>query len=146
MSNSPSETFKAVLATAARSAELDALAAYLATLTLAPSPYPLEADTLVRGERAFARWGCAVCHTGPGYSDLKLHDTPIGDLTLERNPRGQFFDTPSLLGVWATAPYFHDGSAPTLRDTLFSTGFHSMGLAMDAREVEDIVAFMESLP
>lgn len=131
---------------AARSADLEALTAYLATLTVSDSPYTIEADARARGERAFARWGCAVCHTAPLYSDLQMHDTPIGDPALERNPRGQFFDTPSLLGVWATAPYFHDGSAPTLRDTLFSTGFHSMGLAMDAREVEDIVAFMESLP
>ncbi len=125
---------------AARSADLDALAAYLATLTVLPSPYTIDADTLARGERAFARWGCAICHTAPLYSDLQTHDIPIGDPTLERNPRGQFFDTPSLLGVWASAPYFHDGSALTLRDTLFSAGFHSMGLAMDAREVEDIVA------
>lgn len=131
---------------AARSADLDALTAYLATLTVSDSPYTIDDDTLARGERAFARWGCAVCHTAPVYSDLQTHDTPIGDPSQERNPRGQFFDTPSLLGVWATAPYFHDGSAQTLRDTLFSVGFHSMGLAMDAREVEDIVAFMESLP
>ena len=27
-------------------------------------------------------------------------------------------DTPSLLGVWETAPYLHDGSAATLRDVL----------------------------
>jgi YVTN family beta-propeller protein len=131
---------------AARSADLDALAAYLATLNVPPSPHTIDAEARARGERAFARWGCAVCHTAPLYSDLELHDTPIGDPALERNPRGQFFDTPALLGVWATAPYFHDGSALTLRDTLFSAGFHSMGLAMDAREVEDIVAFMESLP
>lgn len=131
---------------AARSAELDALSAYLATLAVSASPYTVPEATRARGERAFARWGCAVCHTAPLYSDLQTHATPIGDPQLERNPRGQFFDTPSLLGVWATAPYFHDGSAHTLRDTLFSTGFHSMGLAMDAREVDDIVAFMTSLP
>lgn len=131
---------------AARSPDLDALAAYLATLTVSPSPNPIDTATRARGERAFARWGCAVCHTAPVYSDQELHDTPIGEAALERNPRGQFFDTPSLLGVWATAPYFHDGSAATLRDTLFSAGFHSVGLAMDAREVDDILAFMESLP
>jgi cytochrome c peroxidase len=48
--------------------------------------------------------------------------------------------------VWATAPYFHDGSAPTLRDTLFGRGFHSMGFAMDAAEIEDLLAFMRALP
>lgn len=31
-------------------------------------------------------------------------------------------DTPTLLGVWATAPYFHDGSAPTLDDVFVVAG------------------------
>jgi len=135
---------------AARSLELDALAAYLASLAVPTSPYPASAETLERGERAFQRWGCAACHRPPLYADLKLHPTDVGDPTLERNSHGRGpplrFDTPSLLGAWATAPYFHDGSAATLRDTLFQTGFHGMGLAMDKQEVEDIVAFMQSLP
>jgi cytochrome c peroxidase len=28
------------------------------------------------------------------------------------------FDTPTLRGIFATAPYFHDGSAATLRDVV----------------------------
>lgn len=139
------EVTKTDPANAGRSVELDALAAYLNTLAVPAPPVTLAADALDRAERAFRRWGCSACHTAPLYTDLKLHDTPIGDPTVERNPRGQFFDTPSLLGVWATAPYFHDGSAATLRDTLFSKGFHSMGYAMNPDEVEDIVAFMQSL-
>lgn len=139
---------------AGRSAALDALAAYMATLTAPASPYaPAAADaaaaeTMARGERAFQRWGCAVCHAAPLYTDQQLHVSGIGDPALERNqseplPR---FDTPSLRGAWATAPYFHDGSALTLRDTLFSTGFHNMGPAMNAQEVEDLVAYMRALP
>nr|WP_307257625.1 beta-propeller fold lactonase family protein [Oikeobacillus pervagus] len=35
------------------------------------------------------------------------------------NPRdGKSFDTPTLRGVWATAPYFHDGSAKTIEETI----------------------------
>ena len=56
------------------------------------------------------------------------------------------FDTPSLLGVWATAPYFHDGSAATLREVLFSQDFHNVGPAIDAAEQADLLAFMRSLP
>jgi len=33
-------------------------------------------------------------------------------------------DTPTLLGLWDTAPYFHDGSAPTLADVFSVTGGH----------------------
>ncbi len=135
---------------AARSPELDALAAYLASLRAPASPYQPALETLERGERAFQRWGCAACHRPPLYSDLKLHPTDVGNLALERNSHGRGtpprFDTPSLLGAWATVPYFHDGSAATLRDTFFQTGFHGMGFAMDRQEVEDMVAFMQSLP
>lgn len=123
-----------------RAAELDALAAYLATLAAPASPYALSSETLMRGERAFRRWGCAACHSGPLFTDQSPHPAEQGD------SEGERFDTPSLRGVWASAPYFHDGSAATLRDTLFGRGFHSMGLAMDAPEIEDLLAFMRALP
>ncbi|MCC7360441.1 MAG: c-type cytochrome [Anaerolineales bacterium] len=135
-------------ANAGRSAALDALAAYLATLTPPPSPYAPDAETLARGERAFARWGCATCHSGAAFSDQQTHTSSIGDAALERNQTGPLprFDTPALAGAWATAPYFHDGSAATLRDTFFSVGFHNMGPAMNPGEVIDLVAYMQSLP
>jgi YVTN family beta-propeller protein len=131
---------------AGRSPELDALAAYLVSLQAPPSPGRAAPETIARGEYAFQRWGCAACHPAPLYTDRRRHDSDSGDPARERNPRGLSMDTPSLLGVWATAPYFHDGSAPTLRDALFARGFHSMGFAMDRQEVEDLVAFMQSLP
>jgi YVTN family beta-propeller protein len=137
---------------AGRSAALDALAAYLATLQAPPSPFAPqdedEAAAVERGERAFRRWGCAVCHPGPLYTDLARHISHVGDPALERNQAGPLprFDTPSLVGVWATAPYFHNGSSASLRDTLFAPGFHSMGYAMDAREIDDVLVFMRALP
>jgi YVTN family beta-propeller protein len=135
-----------------RSAEMDALAAYLASLPVPPSPYAPETEAeraaFIRGEHAFRRWGCAVCHLGAHYTDLAQHNTGIGDYALERRSTGPLpaFDTPTILGAWATAPYFHDGSAPNLIDTFFSAGFHNMGPAMDPREVEDLVYFMRALP
>lgn len=129
---------------AGRSPELDALAAYLSTLAAPASPYAPSTETLARGERAFRRWGCAACHTGELFTDQKPHPAEQGDAA--NGPAGARFDTPSLRGVWATAPFFHDGSAATLRDTLFGRGFHSMGFAMDAPEIEDLLAFMRALP
>jgi cytochrome c peroxidase len=131
---------------AGRSPEIDALAAYLVSLAMRPSPYSEASDAINRGEYAFRRWGCAACHPAPAYTDLRLHASDVGDLALERSPRGLNMDTPSLVGAWATAPYFHDGSALTLHDTLFAKGFHSMGYAMDRREADDLVAFMQALP
>jgi YVTN family beta-propeller protein len=134
-------------ANAGRSEELDALAAYIASLpSEAASPFAIAADVRERGERAFRRWGCAACHTAPLFTDRERHKSEVGTLSLERNPRGLVMDTPSLRGLWATAPYFHDGSAATLRDTFFQTGFHGMGYAMGPQEVEDLTAFMQALP
>ena len=137
---------------AGRSAELDALAAYLTTLTVAPSPFAptdaAQAAAIQRGQYSFQRWGCGVCHVGPSFTDRQTHVSGIGDPALERNQTGPLarFDTPSLLGVWATAPYFHDGSAASLRDVLFSQNFHNMGPAMNAGEADDLVAYLKSLP
>jgi cytochrome c peroxidase len=137
---------------AGRSATLDALAAYLSTLAPTPSPFSAAdgeaAAAIQRGQYSFQRWGCAVCHGAPLYTDRQLHLSSIGDPALERHPTSPLprFDTPSLLGVWATAPYFHDGSAATLRDVLFSKDFHNVGPAIDAGEQADLVGYMRSLP
>lgn len=134
---------------AGRSAELDALAAYISAIPVPPASQEADAQTSVRGVKTFERWGCAACHTGPQLTDQQLHDLTqdeIGDPTRQRNPRGLNFDTPALVGAWLTPPYFHDGSSATLRDTLFRSGFHGMGWAMDKREVEDIVSYLQSLP
>ena len=75
---------------------------------------------------------------------------------------GEFrrFSAPSLLGVAGTAPYFHDGSAATLREVVehyanedifgFSesaTQLEGAGffLRLDEQEIDDIVAFLEAI-
>ncbi|MBZ0268968.1 DUF11 domain-containing protein, partial [bacterium] len=67
--------------------------------------------------------GCASCHSGPLFTDSSLsnlpflkHDVGTAD-SLDTEAIGGF-DTPSLLGVWDTAPYLHDGRAATLEDVL----------------------------
>jgi len=136
-------------ANAGRSAELDALAAYLSSIPMPPAAVMVDEATVARGLKAFERWGCAACHLGPQLTDQQLHNLEqdnIGLAALQRNPRGLNFDTPALVGAWLTPPYFHDGSSATLRDTLFRSGFHGMGWAMDKQELEDIVRYLQSLP
>ena len=50
--------------------------------------------------------------------------------------------TPTLRGLFASAPYFHDGSAATLRDVVDRLPFTS-NLA-DA-DKNDLVAFLQTL-
>ena len=126
------------------SPELDALAAYVESLGTTPvSPHP--ESTL--GAASFLAAGCADCHPAPLYTDSSLdspvrHDVgTIGDGSGQRlgDPLDGF-DTPTLLGSWATAPYLHDGSAPTLEAAIEA---HAPGLP--SSEVDLIADFVRSL-
>jgi cytochrome c peroxidase len=58
------------------------------------------------------------------------------------------FDTPSLRGVWRTAPYLHDGSAATLLDVLTTRNpddQHGVTGALSPGELADLVAYMTQL-
>ncbi|MFO0687249.1 MAG: NPCBM/NEW2 domain-containing protein [Myxococcota bacterium] len=106
------------------SADLDALAAYVGSLTSEPlSPFRPSAGamsaTAVLGRAAFVSNGCLGCH-----SVAKLTDSPttlrhdVGTIDAASGQRLgaplDGFDTPGLLGVWASPPHLHDGSATTL--------------------------------
>jgi hypothetical protein len=57
-------------------------------------------------------------------------------------------DTPTLLGVWETAPYLHDGSAPTLRDVLTTANprdEHGFVSSLASEEVDQLVAYLQQL-
>merc|ERR1711879_173272 len=64
-------------------------------------------DAVQRGKALFdsPEVGCADCHSGETYSDDEPYDMfGLNDVR-----------TRSLRGIAASAPYLHDGSAPTLR-------------------------------
>jgi YVTN family beta-propeller protein len=126
------------LRNAHRSADLDALAAFLGSLRAPRRVLPANEST-VRGEQVFVRANCDSCHTPPLYTDRRKHD--VGTATSQFEKKGGAFDTPSLRGLYDTAPYFHDGSAPTLLDVL-----ERHAPAVTAAEREDLIAFLASLP
>ena len=67
---------------------------------------------------------------------------------LGRNPhgRGTALDTPTLRGLWLTAPYFPDGAAATLND-LFGTGpEHDVMARVSSQESDDLIEYLFSLP
>lgn len=100
-----------------RRATTDALNTYLKSLKPVPSPHLVKSqvdEAATRGAKLFQTAGCARCHSGPLYTDGLRHR--VGTAT-EEEPRGRF-DTPTLVEVWRTAPYLHDGRATTVRDVL----------------------------
>ena len=110
------------------SRELDALAAYVTSLDrVRPSPFRAPDGSLTADGRAgreiFATAGCAECHGGPDFTDSSagvLHDVGTLRPTSGKRLNGALegIDTPTLRGIWATAPYLHDGSAATLLDVV----------------------------
>lgn len=152
-------------AKAGRSADLDALAAYVSSLTtFERSPWraasgDLSPDALA-GEALFndAVVGCAECHPAPLYTDSQwlapgqplLHD--VGTLTDGSGSRlGEDLlglDTPTLLGLHATGPYLHDGSAATLREVLVDRNpldAHGVTSHLTGAELDQLERFLLEL-
>lgn len=120
--------------------EIQQLEAFLQSLPQ-PTPPTVDRDAIARGQQIFdsAETGCRACHDGPQLADGVQHDlaTNIGNV-----------DTPSLIGLAHTAPYYHDGSARTLRALLTDKGsIHDMGETahLDAQQLDDLIAYLESL-
>lgn len=117
---------------AGRSADLDALAAYVSSLGQATVPKSPRRSAdgsrtaeAVSGAAIFTREHCASCHIpAQGYVDRLRHD--VGTLRASSGKRLNALlngiDTPTLLGIHATAPYFHDGSAASLEDVFTLAG------------------------
>jgi DNA-binding beta-propeller fold protein YncE/cytochrome c peroxidase len=140
------------------SKELDALAAYVTTLDhVDPSPFrnpdgTMTADALA-GKELFTKLGCDFCHVGPDFTDSvrgMLHD--VGTIKASSGKRSGApllgIDTPTLLGIWETAPYLHDGSAPTLRDVLTTANprdSHGFTSELTSAEIDQLVAFLQQL-
>jgi cytochrome c peroxidase len=66
----------------------------------------------------FASLNCASCHGGAGFTNSGENTlSNIGTIKPSSGSRCSALtgiDIPTLRDVWATAPYLHDGSAPTL--------------------------------
>jgi cytochrome c peroxidase len=52
---------------------------------------------------------------------------------------------PSLRNVAETAPYFHDGSAPTLEDAVRKMGAAQLNFNLSDEQITTIVAFLHTL-
>ncbi len=127
----------------------------------------LSANAKAGMELFFGKAGCGVCHTAPLLTNKGFHNVGIG-MSAEKPDVGAAgekafndptkmgqFKTPTLRDVAKTAPYFHDGSVPTLREAvkLMASG----GLAnankdpllldrqLNDAEIDQLVAFLEAL-
>lgn len=75
----------------------------------------------IRGMHGFIFQGCARCHSGPLFSDFRLHQIAMPAVPGAPEDLGnghRQFRTPSLRMVTLTAPYMHDGSIATLDEVM----------------------------
>jgi len=95
------------------------------------------------GYRLFKSLGCVSCHQGVnvGGNLFQRH----GIFHPLASPRPEILRVPSLRNVAATAPYFHDGSAPTLEDAVRKMGLAQLNASLTDQQVKDIVAYLGTL-
>ena len=121
---------------------------YLKSLKPLPSPRLVRGELSVsarRGRELFVEAGCATCHPPGLLTDLKLHDVGTrGPLSAGQDE----FDTPTLVEVWRTAPYMHDGSAATIEDVLTTANKgdkHGKSSNLNEEELNDLAEYILSL-
>jgi mono/diheme cytochrome c family protein len=116
--------------------EIDTLTWYLGSL-LPPDGAPGDAHDIDAGRRVFRAAGCDACHleapvsagavaslatlvpgyrvaAGGGENETTGYDDRIALTAGEDSIDRRGYKVPSLLGLWLSAPYLHDGSVPTL--------------------------------
>lgn len=103
-------------------------------------------DAAKRGKRLFfgPKTGCSACHHGEYFTDMKMHDVGTqNDVDFDG-----MFDTPTLIEMYRTAPYLHDGRYTTLEELLW-VGRHGETDGnfekLTEQEKADLVEFLLSL-
>jgi hypothetical protein len=137
--------------------KLPALLEYqLSLATPTPPSGSFDRQAAGRGRLVFnGAAGCVSCHQGSTYTDVLagpdpsvpvLHDPSETGMEAQyaaRSATGRYRTTP-LRGLWQHAPYFHDGSAPTL-EAVVDHYIQFLGLVLTDAEKADLVQFLKSL-
>lgn len=109
------------------------------------------------GYQLFKTLGCITCHNGINIGgntfqkmgavipvQRKEHIDDRYAIT-KREMDKNVFKVPTLRNIALTAPYFHDGSAKTLKEAIGTMSFHNLGIQLTPAEINDIVAFLSTL-
>lgn len=141
---------------------LDALSAYSNShqfSSLSPHAKHGLSESAKRGRKLFfsKKTNCASCHSGPFYADSRpadsadkiiRHDVGTGNDD-PGEKMGPKYDTPTLLGIYRTAPYLHHGVAKTLTEVLTKYNKddrHGKTSHLTKKEIADLVEFLKALP
>src|SRR5262249_32439695 len=141
----------------------DSLVAYVRELPAPVAAAPSHSRAGEAGRSLFESIGCSACHTprlgdiDGIYSDLLLHDMgpdlgSLGDYygDASGSPSGSEWRTPPLWGFRDSAPYLHDGRAPSLEEAVEFHGGQADDSAarfsqLPPTEKSQILRFLDSL-
>ncbi|MFB1644995.1 MULTISPECIES: cytochrome-c peroxidase [unclassified Campylobacter] len=109
-----------------------------------------------RGYEEFKAQGCISCHQGQNIGGNMFQKIGIFQEYPNQENLGRYeitkkesdkmvFKVPSLRNIAKTAPYYHDGSIPTLGACVQFMAYYQLGKFLNQETVDDIVAFLESL-
>ena len=98
------------------------------------------------GYKVFLKAQCNLCHPPPAFTHLgKL---PVTSLFPEFSNPTYFMDTPSLLGIWRSAPYLYDGRSADLKSLLTKhngANRHGDTQSLTDSEIDTLAYFLETL-
>jgi YVTN family beta-propeller protein len=140
--------------------ELEALEGYIRTIPRPPNRYraagaPLT-DAQRRGKRLFERTHtndgrlipengrCVTCHFRPLYTDRSMRDVGTR-MWLDTHAE---FDVPHLSNIYDSAPYLHNGIAPTLEEiwtTFNPDDKHGVTNDMTKDQLNDLIEYVKTL-
>ena len=110
-----------------------------------------------RGYRLFKSYGCVTCHQGINiggnmfqkfgvFPDRSVPEPDLGRYQVTHVPRDRgVFRVPSLRNVAVTAPYFHDGRAPSLEVAVDTMARVQLGRTLGTDDIALIVSFLRTL-
>jgi cytochrome c peroxidase len=130
---------------------LDAIATFERSLVTPGSRFDrwLAGDTAalsaqqLDGYRLFKSLGCVSCHQGVNVGGNLFQQHGIFHPLARAEP--EILRVPSLRNVATTAPYFHDGSSPSLDDAVRKMATAQLNLTLTDQQVDEIVAYLRSL-
>ncbi len=137
-------------------AKLPALQAYQLSLAAPPPPSgSFDAAASDRGKLVFNNAGkCVTCHSGTEFTDANSRLHPPSDAVSEPEPNGapsyasrsatKQYRTAPLKGLWQHAPYFHNGTAPTL-EAVVQTYNTKQALGLTPSQMSDLAQYLKSL-
>lgn len=116
---------------------------YLRSLKAVPSPYLVDGKLskgAKKGAKIFKHIECGSCHSGPYFTNGEKYE--MG--TPGKGDRQNVWDTPTLIEVWRTGPYLHDGRSATMKD-VFKKESHGIEGKLSEEDLDCLTEYILSL-